>query len=61
MREAYREVAREAGLPEFAEQERSMSLDYKTQYWLHKLLPQQFFDVACHWLYRINIWRNYRV
>ena len=61
MRKAYHEAAREAGFPEFAEQERPMSLDYKIQYWLHRLLPQQIFDVVCHWLYRVNIWRNYHV
>ncbi|MBE6381787.1 MAG: glycosyltransferase family 8 protein [Lentisphaerae bacterium] len=61
MREAYRQAAAEAGFPEFAEQTRPMSFDYKVQYWLHKLLPQFMFDIACNVLYRINIWKNYHV
>ena len=61
MREAYRAAAKEAGLAEFAEQTRPMTPDYILQYYLHKFLPQTMFDVVCNWLYRINIWRNYRV
>ena len=61
MREAYRKAAADACLPEFAEQTRPMSRDYVLQYWLHRLLPQFAFDIACNWLYRINIRRNYNV
>ena len=61
MREAYREAAAEAGFPEFAEQNRPMSIDYQVQYWLHRLLPQWLFDMTCHCLYSVNIWRNYHV
>ena len=61
MREAYRKAAKEAGLEETAEQTKPMTADYKLQYWLHRILPQPLFDVACNCLYRLNIWRMYRV
>ena len=61
MRDAYRQAANEAGFPEFAEQTRPIGLDYKVQYWLHRLLPQTIFDFVCHVLYRINILKNYHV
>jgi hypothetical protein len=61
MRKRYQEAAREAGLPEIAEQERPMFREYIVQYYLHKFLPQAVFDWICHWLYRINIRRNYHV
>ena len=61
MREAYRKAAMEAGLAETAEQTKPMTADYKLQYWLHRILPQPLFDVACNCLYRLNIWRMFRV
>lgn len=61
LRAAYRQAAAEAGFPEFAEQERPMTKDYKLQFWLHRVLPHPLFDLACNLLYRINIWLNYKV
>jgi Lipopolysaccharide biosynthesis proteins, LPS:glycosyltransferases len=61
MRDAYRKAAAEAGLAEFVKQTRPMSIDYKLQYWLHRLLPQFAFDIICNCLYRVNIWRNYKI
>lgn len=61
MRAAYRKAAAEAGFPEFAEQVRPMGIDYKIQYWLHRLMPQTIFDVTCHLLYRLNVRRNYGI
>ena len=61
MRKAYQEAAKEAGLADFAEQTRPMLRDYVLQYYLHKFLPQTLFDIVCHWLYRIHIWRCYHV
>ena len=61
MREVYRKAAEEAGFPEFAEQIRPMGIDYKVQYWLHRILPQPLFDITCHLLYRLNVRRNYGV
>ena len=61
MREAYRQAAADAGFPEFAEQEKPMINDYVLQYWMHKLMPHPLFDIACNLLYRLNIWKNYKV
>ena len=61
MRKRYQEAAQEAELPEVAEQERPMFREYVVQYYLHRFLPQPVFDWICHWLYRINIRRNYHV
>ena len=61
MRRAYQEAAKAANLAEFAEQIKPLPLEYAVQYYLHKFLPQTAFDIVCNWLYRIHIWRNYRV
>ena len=61
MRKAYQEAAKAANLAEFAEQTKPMLRDYVLQYYLHKFLPQTLFDIVCHWLYRINIWRIYHM
>ena len=61
MRKAYQEAAKAADLVEFAEQIRPMPSEYVLQYYLHQLLPQTLFDIVCNWLYRIHIWRTYKV
>ena len=61
MRKLYQAAAKEADLADIAEQKRPMLKEYVLQYYLHKYLPQAVFDLICHWLYRINIWRIYRV
>ena len=61
MRGLYRLAAKEADLAYIAEQERPMLKVYLLQYYLHKFLPQWMFDLACHWLYRINIRLSYKV
>ena len=61
MRAAYRQSARDAGLPDVAEQARPLPLSYRIQYFLYRLLPQRLFDRACHLLYRMNIRFNYHV
>lgn len=61
MREAYREAAREAGLPETAEQAKPMPLEYRIQYWLYKILPRPVFMPMCRLMLRIHIKLTYGV
>ena len=61
MREAYRQAAAEAGLPEVAEQVRPMSFDYRLQYWLFRLLPHVLFKPVCNLMYRTHIRLTYGV
>ena len=60
-REAYRQAAAEAGLPEIAEQQRELPLEYKVQYWLYRLLPQFIFTPICNLMYRTHIRLTYGV
>lgn len=59
LRERYRVAAREADLALAAEQTRPMQPCYLLQYYLHKFLPQGAFDLACYFLYLLNIRLNY--
>ena len=61
MREAYRHAAAEANLPEIAEQQRPLPLEYKVQYWLYRLLPQTLFTPICNLMYRTHIRLTYGV
>lgn len=61
MREAYRQAAAEAGLPEVAEQQRALPLEYKVQYWLYRLLPQALFSPICNLMYRTHIRLTYGI
>ena len=61
LREAYRQAAAEAGLPEIAEQLRPMSFEYRLQYWLFRLLPHVLFRPICNLLYRVHIKLTYGV
>ena len=61
LREAYRQAAAEAGLPEVAEQHRPLPLEYKIQYWLYRLLPQALFTPICNLMYRTHIRLTYGV
>ena len=61
MRRLYQTIAHDANLAEVAEQKRPMLKMYILQYYMHKFLPQCLFDILCHWLYRINVWKTYRV
>lgn len=61
LREEYRRAAREAELPEAAEQIRPMPLEYRIQYWLFRLLPGALFRPLCTLMYRVHIYRTYRV
>ena len=61
MREAYRQAATEANLPDIAEQQRSLPFEYKVQYWLYRLLPQNLFTPICNLMYRTHIRLTYGV
>lgn len=61
LREAYRQAAAEAGLPEIADLHRSLPLEYKVQYWLYRLLPQALFTPICNLMYRTHIRLTYGV
>ena len=61
IREAYRQVAAEAGLPEVAEQVKAMPLEYKIQYWLYKILPGFAFRPVCSLMLRTHIKLTYGI
>lgn len=61
LREAYRQAAAEANLPEVAEQIRPLPFEYKVQYWLYRLLPQSLFTPICNLMYRTHIRLAYGV
>lgn len=61
LREAYRQAAAEAELPEVAEQRCPLPLEYKVQYWLYRLLPQVLFTPICNLMYRAHIRLTYGV
>lgn len=61
IRGKYRLAAKEAELPDIAEQVQPMLMCYKVQYLLHLLLTQAAFDTVCNWLYRLNIRLGYGV
>lgn len=60
-RDAYRQVAIAAGVPEVMDEPRRMKIEYKLQYWLWKLLPGWLFRPTCNLMYRYFIWLYYRV
>ena len=61
MREAYRQAANEAGLPETAEQIKPLPPEYKIQYWLYKLLPGFLFRPICNLMLRTHIRLTYGI
>lgn len=61
LREAYRKAASEAGLPEAAEQIKRMPFEYKLQYWLFRILPNDLFKPVCNLMYRTHIRLTYGV
>lgn len=61
MREAYRQAAAEAGLPEFAEQTKPLPFEYLLQYWLYRLLPGILFRPICNLMLRTHILLAYGV
>lgn len=61
MREAYRQAAAEAGLPEIAEQTRPLPFEYRLQYWLYRLLPGFLFRPVCNLMLRVHIKLTYGV
>lgn len=61
LRETYRQAAAEAGLPEVTEQHRPLSLEYKIQYWLYRLLPPALFKPICNLMYRAHIRLTYGI
>lgn len=61
MRETYRQAAAEADLPEVAEQQRPLPLEYKVQYWLYRLLPRTLFRPICNLMYRAHIYLTYGI
>lgn len=61
MRPAYREAAREAELPEVAEQTRAMAFEYRVQYLLFRLLPQCVFRPISRLMYRLHVRLTYGV
>ena len=61
LREAYRQAAAEADLPEVAEQFSPLPLEYKVQYWLYRLLPQSLFTPICNLMYRTHIRLTYKI
>lgn len=60
LRGEYRRAAREADLPEAAEQIRPMPMEYRIQYWLFKLLPGALFRPLCSLMYRVHILLTYQ-
>lgn len=61
LRAAYRQAAREAGLPEVAEQIRPMTFDYKLQYGLYRLLPKSLFMSINNLMLRTHIRLTYGI
>ena len=61
MREAYRQAASEAGLPEVAEQTKPLPFEYRLQYWLYRFLPGFIFRPVCNLMLRTHIRHTYGV
>lgn len=61
MRESYRQAAAEAELAEVAEQVRPMAVEYKIQYWLHRILPKPLFALANDLMLRTHIRLTYGI
>lgn len=61
MREAYRQAAGEAGLPETAEQSKPLPLEYRIQYWLYRILPRALFRPVCSLMLRVHIRLTYGI
>lgn len=61
LRETYRKAAKEAGLPEAAEQTKPLPLEYKIQYWLYRLLPGFIFRPVCNLMLRTHIRLTYGI
>ena len=59
MREAYRQTASKAGLPEVAEQTKPLPFEYRLQYWLYRILPGFLFRPVCDLMLRTHIRLTY--
>lgn len=55
----YREVAFFADVSKFPRMS-SMSIPYKVQYILWRVLPQRLFELVAHWMLKLHIRLNYR-
>lgn len=55
----YREVASFADVNEFPKAS-PLSIPYKVQYWLWRLLPRALFETFANWMLKAHIWLTYR-
>lgn len=61
LRAIYQNAAREAGLEKAAQQIKPMSLEYKMQYWLYRMLPRCLFRPINNLMLRMHIRMTYGV
>ena len=60
MREMYRQAAKDANMPELAEQSRKLPVEYEIQYALFRILPQFLFRPLYYLMLRTHIYLTYK-